>query len=226
MTEPTAEIREEMVTACRRLYEREMVSSTGGNISTIHAGELLITPTGSALGRLAPRDLVVIERGGAPRGGVPSKELPLHTAVYEARPDVGAVVHGHCAFAIAVAGLLEPDEVDAFPAYTAGYVARVGRLPLLAYLPSGSVELGVGVARALGADGRAVLLRNHGFVTVASTLASALDVAEELLDALKVFIYSNGRAPALDDAQRSDVLAARRAASTQAATAVAAGATR
>jgi ribulose-5-phosphate 4-epimerase/fuculose-1-phosphate aldolase len=179
-----------------------MVSSTGGNVSARTPSGLLITPTGHALADLRPRALVAVGGSGAVEGGCPSKELPFHAGIYARRPDVGAVIHGHSAVAIAVAGMLEPDAADAFPAYTAGYVARVGRLPLLPYHASGSAALAAGIVDALGPDGRAVLLRNHGFVTVGPTLRAALETAEELMDALRVFVLTGGRAPALPDGAR------------------------
>lgn len=182
---------------CGRLYHRQLVSSTGGNVSARLSHGLLITPTGSSLADLPPAALVEVGPDGPVEGGRPSKELPLHSAIYRNRPDVGAVIHGHSAVAIAVAGMLEPDERDALPVYTAGYAVRVGRLPLLPYFASGSAELADGIVEALGDDGRAVLLRNHGFVTVGATLQTALDTAEELLDALQVFLFTDGRAPTL-----------------------------
>jgi ribulose-5-phosphate 4-epimerase/fuculose-1-phosphate aldolase len=193
-----AETRTELARICRRLYERDMVTSTGGNVSArADGGEILISPTGRSLADLAPDEFVSVGPGGRLEGGRPSKELAFHRAVYERQPGAGAVVHGHCAVAIAVAGGLTPDDRDAFPAYTAGYVMRVGRLPVLPYFPSGSPALAEAVGRAIGPDGRAVLLQNHGFVTAGPSLDAAFNTAEELIDALKVFVFSGGRAPAL-----------------------------
>ncbi len=199
----------ELCAVCRRLDAREMVSSTGGNVSARTPGGLLITPTGHGLADLTPHDLVAVGASGGADGGRPSKELPFHAGIYARRPDAGAVIHGHSAVAIAVAGMLEPDPADAFPAYTAGYVARVGRLPLLPYHVSGSPQLAEAIVGALGADGRALLLRNHGFVTVGATLRAALETAEELMDALRVFVLTGGRAPALPAGAREAVAATR-----------------
>jgi ribulose-5-phosphate 4-epimerase/fuculose-1-phosphate aldolase len=206
-----ADTRDELCAVCRRLDSRQMVSSTGGNVSARTPQGLLITPTGSSLAELSPGEIVAVGPAGPLDGGRPSKELPFHAGIYERRPDVGAVVHGHSAVAIAVAGMLEPDDDDAFPVYTAGYVMRVGRLPLLPYYGSGSSELADGIGRVLGDDGRAALLRNHGFVTAGSSLQKALDTAEELMDALRVFLFTEGRSPGLPgDALQA--LLARRAA--------------
>ncbi len=194
---------------CQRLYERELVSSTGGNVSVrSDRGSILISPTGRALVDLLPGDFVEVSLAGeVVAGGRPSKELPFHLAAYRARPDVEAVIHGHCAYAVAASTLLPPDPVDSLPAYTAGYVMRVGRLPLLPYLPAGSVELSRAVAEVLTPSTRAVLLQNHGFISVGPDLETAFNTADELLDALKVFVLSGGRARPLPESAREELLA-------------------
>jgi ribulose-5-phosphate 4-epimerase/fuculose-1-phosphate aldolase len=211
VTRSAPDLREELAAYCRRLYERDMVTSTGGNVSARVDGDaVLISPTGRSLSDLAPDEFVRVQAGGEPSGGRPSKELGLHRAVYDAQPGVNAVIHGHSAVAIAVAGQLTPDDVDGFPAYTAGYIMRVGQLPVLPYLPSGSEALAERVGAAFGPHGRAVLLQHHGFVTAGPTLEAALNTAEELIDALKVFVFSHGRAPELPADARAGLIAPRR----------------
>jgi ribulose-5-phosphate 4-epimerase/fuculose-1-phosphate aldolase len=192
---------------CRRLYERELVSSTGGNLSIrTDRGSILISPTGRALVDLLPDDFVEVTLGEVVAGSRPSKELPFHLAIYQARPDVHAVIHGHCAYAVAASTLLPADPIDSLPAYYAGYVMRVGRLPLLPYLAAGSVELSRAVAEVLTPSTKAVLLQNHGFISVGPELETAFNTADELLDAAKVFVLSGGRARPLPEAARQTLL--------------------
>jgi ribulose-5-phosphate 4-epimerase/fuculose-1-phosphate aldolase len=101
-------------------------------------------------------------------------ETVMHLETYRARPDVGAVIHTHPVYSIALGatraglellshdGLLFPDGVPVFDG-TAGLVT--------------TPEDGRGVARTLGA-GRAVLLRNHGI------LAAGEDISWAVLTAL------------------------------------------
>jgi L-fuculose-phosphate aldolase len=101
-------------------------------------------------------------------------ETIMHLETYLARPDVGAVIHTHPMYSIALGatvgglellshdGLLFPDGVPVFDG-TAGLVT--------------TPQDGQGVARALG-SGRAVLLRNHGI------LAAGEDVSWAVLTAL------------------------------------------
>jgi ribulose-5-phosphate 4-epimerase/fuculose-1-phosphate aldolase len=101
-------------------------------------------------------------------------ETIMHLETYLARPDVGAVIHTHPMYSIALGatvgglellshdGLLFPDGVPVFDG-TAGLVT--------------TPRDGQGVARALG-GGRAVLLRNHGI------LAAGEDISWAVLTAL------------------------------------------
>lgn len=177
----------------RRLFDRGLVSSTGGNISCRAGDTVLISATGACLADLDAGSLVRVSLQGEPVGtGRPSKELPVHLRIYQVNPDVGGIVHGHSAFAIAASTLLSVDEEDALPAYTTGYLLRVGRLPLLPFFESGSSGLAEHVAEAISRSHHAVLLRNHGFFAVGRDIAQAFHTADELQDALRVYIFSGG----------------------------------
>ncbi len=188
----------------RYVFERGLASSTGGNVSARCGGSVLISAHGSCLGDLDDRSTVrvpldgeVLEPGAPPNGCRPSNELAVHLEIYRRCPAIGGIVHGHSPYAIAVSTLLQPNDDDSLPAYSAGYLIRVGKLPLLPYLQSGSPALAQRVADAVARAGHAVLLRNHGFFAVGKTLADAFYTADELQDALRVYMCSDGRASPL-----------------------------
>lgn len=114
-----------------------------------HAGDtIVVTPTGSALSRVREQDLaqVVVGTGrDAPRiapGPVPSKELPLHLALYRGRPDTGAVVHLHSPHATAISCLPpDPGGNADLPALTPYRGMRLGTVPLVHYEAPGSAAL-------------------------------------------------------------------------------------
>ena len=66
-------------------------------------------------------------------GHAPTKEQPLHTALYDTRRDTGAVVHLHSTHSVAVSMLPGIDPADAIPPMTAYYVMKLGRTALLPY---------------------------------------------------------------------------------------------
>ena len=60
-------------------------------------GNILINTGSSVRSAITPDDFVVVGTNGEFSDNVPPppKELALHVALYKARPDVHAVVHGH-----------------------------------------------------------------------------------------------------------------------------------
>lgn len=168
-----------IVRACRHLSAAGLSPGSSGNISVRVGSRIVATPTGSSLRSVAEHELAVTpaEQEGAPR---PTKELPLHAAMYAAHPEATAVIHLHSPLATAVA-CLPPDEhgFAPLPPFTPYRVMRLGDVPLVPYAPPGSAELAAGVASA--APGHpALLLANHGPVVAAATLEAAIDLAEEL----------------------------------------------
>jgi len=117
-TPDLAAVRRDVVAACRHLASRGLSPGSSGNVS-VRVGDLLVvTPTGSSLSRVTEDDLAVVpahvpgdaspaSTPGVASGPRPSKEVPLHRAVYARRPTARAVVHLHSPYATALA-CLEP----------------------------------------------------------------------------------------------------------------------
>jgi L-fuculose-phosphate aldolase len=129
---------------------------------------------------LSVEDVVIVTADGSPSEGRrrPSSELPLHLAVFAARPDVGAIVHTHSPFATAFSTARR--EIPAVHYVLAPLVAPGhDRLRVAPYATFGTEELARGAATTL-ADDNACLLANHGAVAVGRTLASAFARAERV----------------------------------------------
>jgi L-fuculose-phosphate aldolase len=164
------EIRREIVEIGRRLWERGYVAANDGNISA-RAGEgIVVTPTGVSKGFMQPSDLVVVSRRGDRMSGAlaPTSELKMHLAVYELRDDVGAVVHAHPprATGFAVAG--EPLAQCVLPEV----IMTLGQVPLAEYATPSTEEV-VSSIRKLLPSYSAMLLRNHGVLTMGQDLSQA-----------------------------------------------------
>lgn len=166
-----AALRREMVAIGRRLYERRLICATEGNLSArLGPTRCLTTPSGACKGDLGPRDLVVVDLAGrVVRGsGRPSSELPLHLRAYAERPDIGAVVHAHPptanGFAVAGVPLTRPTLAE--------IVYALGEVPLAEYGTPTTPDLPRRAAEYLR-DHDAVLLANHGAITVGRDLREA-----------------------------------------------------
>ena len=133
-----SQLRDALVDRGRSLYERGYAHGSSGNLSVRLADGVLITPTGSSLGRLDPARIAKIQTDGVTiSGDPPSKEAFLHLAMYARRPSAHAIVHLHCTCAVAVSCLIHEDTRNVLAPLTAYHVMRIGTLPLIPYFRPG-----------------------------------------------------------------------------------------
>ena len=181
--------REAIVTTCQELSRSGLVVGTAGNVS-VRAGDLdlvAVTPSAVRCAELTSQIVGVHRLDGTAVDAplAPTSELPLHLAIYTARPEVGAVVHTHSPAATALSTLV--DEVPAVHYYVAmfGGPVRVAR-----YATYGTQELARNVVDALR-HRTACLMGNHGAVTVGPDLATAYDKAVYLEWLCEVYLRAS-----------------------------------
>ncbi|HZB07316.1 MAG TPA: class II aldolase/adducin family protein [Thermoleophilaceae bacterium] len=170
----TADLRSAVVEAAREMLRLGLVTGTSGNVSARDADSVLITPAALAYEEMSEEDVVELGRDGeaVEEEATPSSERRVHTAVYAARPDIGAIVHTHSVHATAWSFLDEPLDTG-----TEELEAAVGGSVMTArYAPTGTDEIAAAAAEALG-DRGAVLLGRHGVVAVGESPAAALATA-------------------------------------------------
>lgn len=178
-------ISEKIVQAGKQLYDKGLVKGTSGNISARipRADTFLIKPAGACMGQLKPEELVLVDLEGNKISGKRdvSAETPMHAAVYRARRDVQAVVHTHAptatAFGIAGKEIL-PLQIEMFMLLPNG-------VPVVPFKQPGSKALAEAVQRMME-DYDAVILENHGIVTVGVTLEAACSLNEMVEEAAKI----------------------------------------
>lgn len=173
-----AELRARVADAGRALVAAGLVRGTSGNVSARDAtsGLVAVTPSGAAYDSMSAADVVVTDLEGAIVEGEwePTSELGLHLGLYQARPEVGAVVHTHSPFATTFAALREPIPAVHY------ILAKAGNtVPVAPYARYGTRELAANCVSTLGAQ-KGVLLANHGVVAVGTGLAQAMAVAEAI----------------------------------------------
>ena len=176
------DLREQLCNFGLSLYSRGLTHGSTGNLSVrLPDGNLLVTPTGSSLGRLTPEGLSVIKPNGELISGPkPTKEVPLHQALYSTRGErAGAVVHLHSCYATALSLLPDQNEKDWLPHLTPYGIMQLGQVRLLPYFIPGSPEIGSAI-KGLAGKHSAIMLANHGPVVSAKTLQAAVYASEEL----------------------------------------------
>ncbi|MHC1746316.1 MAG: class II aldolase/adducin family protein [Negativicutes bacterium] len=171
------------------LVSKGLVAGTWGNISARIAKSswIAITPSGRDYLTMQEEDIVIVDQGCSRiRGNLnPSSEMPLHVAVYKARPEINAIVHTHSTFAsvCAVAGRDIPPIIEDLVQIVGGSV-RVAE-----YGFPGTDVLADNAVKGL-ADKQAVLLANHGMIGCGATLAEAMMVCELVEKAASIYLYA------------------------------------
>jgi ribulose-5-phosphate 4-epimerase/fuculose-1-phosphate aldolase len=205
MTE--SNIREEICRLGRSLFERGLTPGSSGNISVkLDDGGWLVTPTNASLGSLDPARL---SRLGADTklvsGDAPTKEVPLHTALYQTRNAARAVVHLHSTHSVALSMLPEIDPRAALPPMTPYYLMKCGATALVPYYRPGDPAVADAI-KGLAGKYSSVLLANHGPVVSGDTLEAAVFAIEELEETAKLYLLLRGLNPRyLTPAQVADL---------------------
>ena len=180
--------RDSICRLAKSLFDRGLTIGSSGNISVRIADGWLMTPTGSSMGNLDPNEISKLDlNGNLISGKSPTKESFLHIAMYDERPESGAVVHLHSTHSVAVSCLAGIDKKNVLPPITAYYVMKIGKLPLVPYFPPGDINLAKAV-KEMASNHHAVLLANHGPVVAGKTLEDAVYAIEELEETARLFL--------------------------------------
>jgi L-fuculose-phosphate aldolase len=183
------EARQQLIAAGRYLLENDLAWGNAGNISARLSPErYLITASGTRLGELNDDDFVECAFDAPLSGGrKPSKETPMHRAIYEQRPEVGAVLHASPFYStlIACVNIQLPGDLFVEDMYYLERVARVG------YFHPGSAALGEAVyAKARQAN--ILLLENHGVLVYDTSIQEALNGLHTLEMVGRMLITARG----------------------------------
>ena len=169
------DVAQAVLETAQAMYAKGLVEGTAGNVSgRVGDGTFCLTPSSLGYESMRNTDLIFVDAAGVvvAGDGHPSSEKALHLACYRRWAEVGGVVHCHPLYAsmFAVARQAIPAAIEEVVIYIGGDVE------VCDYHLTGSDELGEAVARALG-ERSAVLMANHGLVTVGKDPADALHAA-------------------------------------------------
>src|SRR6201996_7489152 len=189
-------VREEICRLGRSLFERGLTPGSSGNISVrLDDGGYMVTPTNASLGSLDPARLSRLSpEGKLISGDAPTKEVPLHSALYRTRGAARAVVHLHSTHSVALSMLPEIDPRAALPPLTAYYMMKCGQTALVPYYRPGDPAVADAI-RSLAGKYSSVLLANHGPVVAGDSLETAVFAMEELEDTAKLYLLLRGLNP-------------------------------
>jgi len=191
------DLRQQLAQVTTELYQAGMVTASGGNLSVRAAerpGAAWITPSRLFKGALRPEQMILVDLEGnrLAGDGEPSVEVGYHAAILKLRPEVNAVVHTHAPLATAfgMCDLTMP------PISTEAILVR--DYPVIPFLVGGTEDLAQAVIGSLGKGmANGAYLRNHGLITLGSSLRQAADRTCTVEHAIKVLLICKalGREP-------------------------------
>lgn len=184
------ELKQAIIDACLRLEAMGHIIGTYGNASARVPEGLIVTPSRVNYHAITPDDMMVVSPDGQVLAGhrIPSSETSVHRLIYNARPDVGAVLHTHSFYATALSCIH-----DTIPVIVEEQSQVVGaEIRCTRYVPAGQHEaLGEEVARTLG-ESNGVLLANHGVVACGRSVEDALFTAQVIERVAQMRLLTNG----------------------------------
>jgi len=155
-------LRRQLITGITILEHLGIIDFNGHFSVRLADNSILINTAASNRSSLQTDDFVIVDADGncPDNQPAPPAELPLHTAVYQARPDVSSVVHGHPRWSTLLSSTANE------------YQVVLPQGALLGDVPVYPSPMSINNSRIAGAivkklaQGRAALMRAHGSVVV------------------------------------------------------------
>lgn len=169
-------LRAEIIGTSLKMNALGINQGKSGNVSARLENGFLVTPTGIAYEQTRSHQIVAMHWDGTHDGDIlPSSEWRFHRDIYNARRDVGAIVHTHAPYATTLA-CMDRD----IPAFHYMVAAAGGTdIRCAPYATFGTQELSDFAVAALQ-DRRACLLSHHGMIACGADLPGALALAVEV----------------------------------------------
>ena len=180
-----------IVKVISRIYKNGMTTTSGGNISILDEnGDMWVTPSAIDKGKLTEDDIICVKKDGTIVGKhKPSSEYPFHKAIYDARPEIKAVIHAHPPALVSFSIVREIPNTNIIPQAK----KACGKIGYAEYELPGSEALGAVIAKQfIGSNYMAVIMENHGTVLGGTDLLDAYTRFETLEFCCQTIINAKG----------------------------------
>ncbi len=183
-------LKREIVDTAVKLVDKGYLMATGGNLSLRVPGQdcFAITPSNYDYLKMTPEDVCVLDFDLTPLEGrlKPSVESAMHGAVYQARPDVNAIVHTHQVYTSALTLIKAP--IPALFDEQARFLGR--RVDIIPYAPSGTGLLKNAVAKHVRNHNNAFMMQNHGALVFGHDMERAVHNVEILEKCAQAYLLA------------------------------------
>ena len=181
-------LKKKLVEVCHKVYSKGFVAAYDGNISArTENNSVLITRSGICKGEVKEKDIVEIDLNGKNIAGAKkiSTEHKIHLYAYKKRKDVNAVVHCHPTYATTFALIGEGLDKHYLPEV----FLTIGKVPLCEYATPSTDEVHKSLESYINYSW-AMLLQNHGALTLGISLDDAYFKMEKLEHAAKIILLA------------------------------------
>lgn len=177
--------RKQVAKFMRRLYDRQLTTAGGGNVSLRNDdGLIFITAGQTDKAKLTWQQVIVIDSSQQRLAGElnPSMETGMHCRIYALRPDVRAIVHAHPVYAttFAITDLLPDTAINGEAFFT------LGKIKCVDYHRMGSDMLAKATANILK-NANVAIMKNHGAIAVGTSLFEAFNRLEVLENTAHIY---------------------------------------
>ncbi|WEG13536.1 class II aldolase/adducin family protein [Pullulanibacillus sp. KACC 23026] len=184
--EKQEQLSQKLVETGKYLLANQLAWGTSGNISArLNDKQMLITASGTEMGSLQPNDFAFVnfETGDWEGDRKPSKEVPMHTGIYQVRQDANVILHSSPFYTTLMASSEEPIVSELF-VETMYFLEDVAYVD---YFHPGTAELGEAV-KEQAENGHVLILRNHGVILFDDSFSDAVMRLETLEMACRMII--------------------------------------
>lgn len=175
----------------RRLYEKNLTTSYGGNISIRYGKYYLISETCIDKSLIKPNNISLMTFDDKNINGIkPSSEFMIHRMVYQNRPDINAIIHAHPPYATAFA--LSNQRLNS--SISSEMYKNLGNIVIAEYAKPGSKDL-ADIVAAASRKSNSIIMSNHGVIVLSSKIDQAFYMIElmEQLAQMQFIINSIGK---------------------------------
>ena len=177
--------KKEVINAGIKLDRYGLIALSGGNVSLkVDKDRVLVTPSGMIYEELEIDDIILMDLTGKVIEGTRKASVDTKALlyIYNNMPEINAVIHTHQPYATAL-GLVE-EEFKCNLTTLAN--ATKGSVNVCPFSSAASEQMGVEAVENLNGK-LAVILKNHGVITVGNSLKQALYSCVYLEEAAKTY---------------------------------------
>lgn len=177
----------ELIDGAIKLIKYGIIKMSAGNLS-VRCGDnselIIVTPSGMDYEEVKEKDLILLnmDKEIIEGSGKPSYDMDALIYIYKNMPEVNAIIHTHQVFATSV-GLIS----NKLPGITTTLANAVGgEVTVAPFSSAADIEMGKKTVDFIN-NKKAIILKNHGVITIGKSIKEALYAAVYLEEAARIF---------------------------------------